>query len=121
MHYSDAYPSPKSSPLVISSDEVASLVRNNTPDQREYAVIDVRRNDHVVRTSFVRRTRHFADQICVSGGSVRGSAQWPAQTFYDHLPDFLEKFEKTAKVIFYCNGSSGRAQGVPDGMQLFLL
>jgi rhodanese-related sulfurtransferase len=42
------------------------------------------------------------------GGHVRGSSQWPAQTFYDDLDQFYEKFQNIGKVIFYCNRSNGR-------------
>jgi len=52
-------------------------------------VIDVRRNDH-------------------GGGHVRGSHQCPAQTFYDDLPAFYERFGHTKRVAFYCGSSAGR-------------
>jgi SAM-dependent methyltransferase/rhodanese-related sulfurtransferase len=84
----DAYPSVQSTIVSrISIEEVASLIRNASPG--DYAVIDVRRHDH-------------------SGGHVRGSFQWPAQTFYDDLHEFYEKFKNAEKVIFYCSSSNGR-------------
>lgn len=42
------------------------------------------------------------------GGHVRGSHNWFAQTFYDDLVAFYEKFKGTPKVIFYCQSSNGR-------------
>ncbi|KAF8631470.1 hypothetical protein AX15_002383 [Amanita polypyramis BW_CC] len=86
----DAYPMVKASPPRLTTEEVANLVRGPGGEEKmEYAVIDVRRNDH-------------------AGGHVRGSHQWPAQTFYDDLPRFFEKFKDTKKVVFYCGSSQGR-------------
>src|ERR1700722_2647714 len=42
----DAYPEAKSSPPHISPEEVAALLHD--PTRSDYAVIDVRRNDHSV-------------------------------------------------------------------------
>ncbi|RDB15985.1 putative arsenite methyltransferase [Hypsizygus marmoreus] len=85
----DAYPTVKSTPSLISQDELADLVRSETGSQSDFAVIDVRRNDH-------------------AGGHVRGSDNWHAQTFYDDLPAFFEKYRNTSRVTFYCGSSSGR-------------
>ncbi|EIW80452.1 NAD(P)-binding protein [Coniophora puteana RWD-64-598 SS2] len=89
--WKDAYPTPKSSPRQITAQEVAELLKSAPADRRahDFAVIDVRRDDH-------------------AGGHVRGSYQRAAQSFYDDLPEFLEKFKETNKVIFYCGSSSGR-------------
>ncbi|KAF8656406.1 hypothetical protein AX16_002551 [Volvariella volvacea WC 439] len=84
----DAYPTVKSSVGFVTSDELASLMRDSSKT-RQYAVIDVRRNDH-------------------GGGHVRGSHQWAAQTFYDNLPEFYQRFKNTEQVIFYCGSSNGR-------------
>jgi arsenite methyltransferase len=85
----DAYPTAKSSLLPITPGDVAALIRDKTKTKDDYAVIDVRRHDH-------------------GGGHVRGSYQWAAQTFYDDLPAFYEKFKDTKKVVFYCSSSAGR-------------
>ncbi|KAF8896114.1 S-adenosyl-L-methionine-dependent methyltransferase [Infundibulicybe gibba] len=85
----DAYPAVQSTPPVITAEAVASLIRDKSKNESGYAVIDVRRNDH-------------------GGGHVRGSHQWAAQTFYDDLPKFFEKFGNTKEVIFYCGSSAGR-------------
>ncbi|KAH7920771.1 NAD(P)-binding protein [Leucogyrophana mollusca] len=82
----DAYPSPKAPRTDISCEDVAALLHEGGGN---YAVIDVRRNDH-------------------AGGHVRGSLQCPAQTFYDDLPSFYEKFCSVERVVFYCNSSGGR-------------
>jgi len=71
----------------VSNEDVAELIRHSA--QNNYAVIDVRRNDH-------------------GGGHVRGSHQWPAQTFYDDLDSFYKEFKNVEKVIFYCGSSNGR-------------
>lgn len=84
-----AYPKAQSSPKIIHVDEVAQLIRDNTKTVADYAVIDVRKNDH-------------------GGGHVRGSYQYYAETFYDELPSFFEKFGNTKQVIFYCGSSKGR-------------
>ncbi|KAG5652217.1 hypothetical protein H0H81_005799 [Sphagnurus paluster] len=82
----DAYPKIKSSPAAISPEYVSKLMKESAQD---LAVIDVRRYDRV-------------------GDHVRGSDNWPAQTFYDDLPKFLEKYRNTRVVAFYCGSSSGR-------------
>ncbi|KAF8965866.1 NAD(P)-binding protein [Flammula alnicola] len=87
----DAYPTVKSAPSSVSAEEVVALIRAH-PDPatpRDFAVVDVRRNDH-------------------AGGHVRGSHNWHAQTFYDDLPSFFAKFKDTTRVIFYCQSSNGR-------------
>jgi ubiquinone/menaquinone biosynthesis C-methylase UbiE/rhodanese-related sulfurtransferase len=84
-----AYPKAQSSPMIIHADEVAELIRDNTKTIADYAVIDVRRNDH-------------------GGGHVRGSYQCNAETFYDELATFFDKFGNTKQVIFYCGSSTGR-------------
>jgi len=86
----DAYPTIKSTIPTVTADQLASFIRDETKlPSKDYAVIDVRRNDH-------------------EGGHVRGSYQWAAQTFYDDLPAFYEKFKETKEVIFYCQSSNGR-------------
>jgi len=45
----DAYPNVKSSPPKVTAEEVASLIRDPTKSRGvDYAIIDVRRNDHAV-------------------------------------------------------------------------
>lgn len=45
----DAYPAVNSSPGTVSIDEIACLIKDKTLDNRDYVVIDVRRNDYDVR------------------------------------------------------------------------
>jgi arsenite methyltransferase len=107
----DAYPSVISAPTPISSDKVADFLRDPTKTGSDYAVIDVRRNDHAVRPMFRYNLPVFCSEggiKNIQGGHIRGSYQWPAQTFYDDLPGFFEKFGNTEQVIFYCGSSSGR-------------
>jgi len=84
----DAYPLVKSSPSPVTAEELVALMKDPSSSS-EFAVIDVRRNDH-------------------AGGHVRGSDNWAAQTFYDDLPAFYEKYKNTSKVLFYCQSSNGR-------------
>ncbi|KAF8626489.1 hypothetical protein AX17_006545 [Amanita inopinata Kibby_2008] len=85
----DAFPTVKASPPPLTAEEVLSLIRDPSSSSTDYAVVDVRRNDH-------------------AGGHVRGSHQCPAQTFHNDLPQFFDKFKNTEKVIFYCGSSNGR-------------
>ncbi|KAF7970957.1 hypothetical protein HWV62_22544 [Athelia sp. TMB] len=88
LNWWDAYPAVQSKDLPrMTAEDLAVLIQD--PTQTSYAVIDVRRNDH-------------------AGGHVRGSSQWPAQTFYDDLEKFFERYKETEKVIFYCGSSNGR-------------
>ncbi|KAF8157807.1 S-adenosyl-L-methionine-dependent methyltransferase [Crassisporium funariophilum] len=100
LHWWDAYPTVKSTPPLMTDAELAALIRDPEASG-EFAVIDVRRNDH-------------------AGGHVRGSHNWPAQTFYDDLPVFFEKFRNTPRVIFYCQSSQGRGPRCAGWYQDFL-
>ncbi|KZT19124.1 S-adenosyl-L-methionine-dependent methyltransferase [Neolentinus lepideus HHB14362 ss-1] len=83
----DAFPLAQANVPEISAEKVANLMMNGSPE--EFAVIDVRRDDY-------------------QGGHVNGSHHWPAQTFYNELPKFVDTFDRTPKVIFYCGSSTGR-------------
>ncbi|KAI6016230.1 Rhodanese-like domain-containing protein [Pisolithus marmoratus] len=84
-----AYPTPASDVPYLDCGNVAKMVSSGSGEQGDYVVIDVRRKDH-------------------AGGHVRGSVQCPAQTFYDDLPSFYERFGEKKQVIFYCGSSNGR-------------
>ena len=45
----DAFPKPISSPASISAEEVATLIRKGSTGSSDFAVIDVRKDDHAVR------------------------------------------------------------------------
>ena len=47
----DAFPKAISSPVPISAEEVATLIRKGGTGSSDFAVIDVRRDDHAVRFS----------------------------------------------------------------------
>ena len=92
----------------MTKEEVAELVRHHDSTRRDYAIIDVRRNDHAV-SYFHSPALLFTDLSGIfKGGHVRGSYQFAAQTFYDDLDLFYEKFKEVGKVIFYCSSSRGR-------------
>jgi len=98
----DAYPKAKSTSFPdLTVEEVAKLIRDSGGKESNFAVIDVRKTDH-------------------AGGHVRGSYNFHAQTFYDDLPAFYEKFKSTEKVIFYCQSSNGRAPRCEDGTRTIL-
>lgn len=84
-----AYPAPVSEVPYLDCGDVAKMVGSRSGEQGDYVVVDVRRKDH-------------------AGGHVRGSVQCPAQTFYDDLPSFHERFGEKKQVVFYCGSSHGR-------------
>ncbi|KAJ3388281.1 hypothetical protein HDU84_009865 [Entophlyctis sp. JEL0112] len=85
----DAYPVPRSDPVFWTHDKVAELIRSSSVCGKDYACVDVRRTDYL-------------------GGTVKGATNAPAQTFYDQLGNFVEKYKNIPLVIFFCNSSSGR-------------
>jgi len=88
----DAYPEVKSSPPNITAEEVAALIRDPGKTQKDFAIIDVRRDDH-------------------AGGHVRGSHNWAAQTFHDNLANFYSIFGPTKQVIFCCGSCHSTSRG----------
>ncbi|KAH7887210.1 S-adenosyl-L-methionine-dependent methyltransferase [Phlebopus sp. FC_14] len=86
-----AYPTSASASSLpyLKCEQVADLIQNPNREEKDFVVVDVRRNDH-------------------AGGHVRGSVPWAAQTFFDDLPKFHEKYKDTKQVIFYCASSNGR-------------
>jgi arsenite methyltransferase len=77
------------------------MIRSSAWAEREYAIIDVRRNDH-------------------AGGHVAGSIQRHAQTFYDELASFHDEFGTKKKVVFYCSSSNGRGPRCAGWFQDYL-
>ena len=92
----------------MTAEEIVAL-KKDPPASAEFAVIDVRRNDHGVRISLLATRELNWNLLVLKGGHVRGSDNWAAQTFYDDLPVFYEKYKNTARVAFYCSSSKGRA------------
>lgn len=106
----DAYPTAKSSPSFMRAEEIVAL-KKDPASSTKFAVIDVRRGDHgVCILSLATQALNFLklEPFCLKGGHVRGSDNWAAQTFYDDLPAFYEKYKDTPRVIFYCSKSNGR-------------
>ncbi|TFK68339.1 S-adenosyl-L-methionine-dependent methyltransferase [Pluteus cervinus] len=98
----DAYPVVRSTSLPrITADALAGYFKDGSKTGTDYAVIDVRRNDH-------------------GGGHVRASHQWPAQTFHNELAKFYEEFGNTKEVIFYCGSSNGRGPRCAGWYQEYL-
>lgn len=87
------------------------VLKKNPAASTEFAVIDVRRDDHGVCILLLATCGwNFLtlEPFRLKGGHVRGSDNRAAQTFYDDLPAFYEKYKNTQKVIFYCSKSNGR-------------
>lgn len=55
----DAYPAPVSSPSNLECEEVVDLIRNPELGEKDFVVIDVRRNDHAVSVLPHRRSRVY--------------------------------------------------------------
>jgi len=92
----------------MTAEEIIAL-KEDPASSAEFVVIDVRRGDHgVCILSLATSFSNFLMPVRLKGGHVRGSDNWAAQTFYDDLPAFYEKYKDTSKVIFYCSKSNGR-------------
>ncbi|KAK3984618.1 arsenical-resistance protein 2 [Cladorrhinum sp. PSN332] len=86
-----AYPAPNSTGGEISRQEVLTLLRTVPPAQRDFVLVDLRRNDF-------------------EGGTIRGSINLPAQSLFPTLAALYDLWRKAGvkKVIFYCGSSRGR-------------
>jgi len=94
----------------MTAEEIIAL-KKDPAASTEFAVIDVRRGDHgVCILLLATRALIFLklEPFRLKGGHIRGSDNWAAQTFYDDLPAFYEKYKDTTRVIFYCSKSNGR-------------
>ncbi|KAJ3267887.1 hypothetical protein HDU76_011572, partial [Blyttiomyces sp. JEL0837] len=86
----DDFPKTISKPEGWTREQVSALVKDPTKiPGKDYLVVDVRRADYV-------------------GGSVKGSINVHAQTFYPTLEEFVNKHKHIPMVFFYCNSSNGR-------------
>ncbi|EFW17839.1 hypothetical protein D8B26_004824 [Coccidioides posadasii str. Silveira] len=85
-----AFPAPKLKADVISRTEILKWLPNK-PATLDFVLVDVRRADH-------------------EGGTISGSLNLPAQSFYPSLPTVYSilKQANVKKVIFYCGSSKGR-------------
>ncbi|WEW59258.1 hypothetical protein PRK78_004727 [Emydomyces testavorans] len=83
-------PAPKHKADVISRTDILQWLPNK-PTTLEYVLVDVRRADH-------------------EGGTIAGSINLPAQSFYPSIPTVYAIFKQAnvKKVIFYCGSSQGR-------------
>ncbi|KAK6542810.1 hypothetical protein TWF694_006751 [Orbilia ellipsospora] len=88
-----AYPAPRGdTPNKITRGEVLALLNEaNASGNKDFVLVDVRRNDY-------------------EGGSIRGSINIPAQSFYTTISSWYTLFKAAGvkKVIWYCNSSRGR-------------
>ncbi|KAK6517484.1 hypothetical protein TWF281_004136 [Arthrobotrys megalospora] len=87
------YPAPRSNtPNKITCGEVLELLKAaDISEAKDFVLIDVRRNDY-------------------EGGSIHGSINIPAQSFYTTIPSWYSLFKAAGvkKAIWYCNSSRGR-------------
>ncbi|KAK4216876.1 arsenical-resistance protein 2 [Rhypophila decipiens] len=88
-----AFPEPRTSPVATIPREkvLATLKDASLVSGRDYVLVDLRRTDF-------------------EGGTIRGSINLPAQSFYTTLPAVYNLFKASGvkKVIFYCGSSRGR-------------
>ncbi|EGS18384.1 rhodanese-like domain-containing protein [Thermochaetoides thermophila DSM 1495] len=86
-----AYPEPQSKPARISREEVLQMLKTKSLGERDFILVDVRRNDF-------------------EGGTVQGSINLPAQSLYPTIASVYTVFKAAGvkKAIFYCGSSSGR-------------
>ncbi|KAM7187493.1 oxidoreductase [Naviculisporaceae sp. PSN 640] len=88
-----AFPPPKTSPVAtIPREEVLAMLKDeNLVSGKNYVLVDLRRTDF-------------------EGGTIRGSINLPAQSFYTTLPTVYSLFKASGvkQVIFYCGSSRGR-------------
>jgi len=61
----DAYPPPKAVAELMTSDELMSLIRNAVTGETNFAVIDVRRNDHAVSVYLIPNVFLFSTKHSV--------------------------------------------------------
>ncbi|EEP77889.1 conserved hypothetical protein [Uncinocarpus reesii 1704] len=85
-----ALPAPKLKANTISRTEVIQWLPSK-PAPLDFVLVDVRRADH-------------------EGGTISGSINLPAQSFYPSIPTVYAIFKQAnvKKVIFYCGSSKGR-------------
>lgn len=82
----EAFPEPKSRPVLIEASEVAELIEKQTADKpRDFLLVDVRRTDW-------------------TGGTVASSINLPAHSFYPTRKIIYElcKQASVKRIIFYC-------------------
>ncbi|KAK0616629.1 Rhodanese-like domain-containing protein [Immersiella caudata] len=92
-----AYPAPRTSqPNGMTREEVLAMLnsqlKDNSPScQRDFVLVDLRRNDH-------------------EGGTIRGSINLPAQSLYPTIPTLYSLFKvaNVRRVLWYCGSSGGR-------------
>ncbi|DAA75856.1 TPA_exp: hypothetical protein A8136_1227 [Trichophyton benhamiae CBS 112371] len=85
-----AFPNPTATPGAVSRSEVLGwLSRSDGP--LDYVLVDVRRVDH-------------------EGGTIRGSINLPAQSFYASRPTLYKLLKQAGikKAVFYCGSCNGR-------------
>ncbi|KAJ1333279.1 arsenical-resistance protein 2 [Microdochium nivale] len=86
-----AFPAPKTTaPEAVSREEMLELVKSGAAG-RDYALVDLRRNDY-------------------EGGTIKTSINLPAQSLYPNIPTLHTVFEAAGvkQIIWYCGSSTGR-------------
>jgi len=87
-----AFPEPSNlSPSSITCSEVLQWLDQGREAGKDFVLIDLRRDDY-------------------DGGTIRGSLNIPAQSFYLSIPTLYEAFSGAAlkEVVFYCGSSLHR-------------
>jgi arsenical-resistance protein 2 len=70
---------------------------------RDFVLVDLRRNDYEVMLTFIRIIMHKADFL-KQGGTIRDAINLPAQSLYPTIPTLYSLFRAAGrnKIIWYC-------------------
>lgn len=128
-----AYPAPKSEATTISREEVLAMLKATPLGNRDFVLVDLRRNDFEVSWLVVPSTNNESQRgftslleewisdnpVLNQGGTIRGSINLPAQSLYPTLPTLYAMFKAAGlrKIIFYC-GSYPSRRSLPSKSSL---
>ena len=99
----EGYPAVKAQDVpLLSCPDVLDMIKSGASPGKDFLLVDLRRNDHVVCNS--RICTAISLTTCTKGGTIRGSLNLPAQSLYPSLPTLyaIVKAAKIPRVIWYC-------------------
>lgn len=106
-----AYPTPTSQAAALPRQEVLQWLEGARVNGKDFVLVDVRRDDFRVSLPVWRRTipfqcigSEFHWYVYIQGGTIRGSLNLPAQSFYTTLSAFYALLSSSGvkDVVFYC-------------------
>lgn len=109
-----AYPTPRNAqPGNLTREELIKMIKgSNRVAGRDFVLVDLRRNDHEVRSPPGCRVNVLGKDrgpliyvhIPFQGGIIRGSINLPAQSLYPTIPTLYSMFKAAGlrKIIWYC-------------------